>query len=83
MNMDSWLGLGSGKEAVSREAPFNMDWRATQGIDRETGGLATQRVGLRPRYPDEGRRVARSAEAICRLLSAAETRALCRRAGRG
>ena len=31
MNMDSWLGLGSGKKKLSRgEAPFNMDWRATQ-----------------------------------------------------
>jgi hypothetical protein len=31
MNMDSWLGLGSGKKELSRgEAPFNMDWRATQ-----------------------------------------------------
>ena len=31
MNMDSWLGLGSGKKKLSRgEASFNMDWRATQ-----------------------------------------------------
>src|SRR5262245_33296924 len=31
MNMDSWLGLGSGKRELSRgEAPFNMDWQATQ-----------------------------------------------------
>ncbi len=31
MNMDSWLGLTSGRKQLARAgAPFNMDWRATR-----------------------------------------------------
>src|SRR5262245_46286229 len=64
------------KEAVSRGSALQHGLACHAGIDRQTGGLATQRGGLRPRRSDAGRRVARSAEAICRSLSAAATRTL-------
>ena len=75
------LGLGSGKK-LSRGKRLNMDWRATQESIEKLADLRPNVLGCGHGIP---MRTARCliAEAIRRLLSAAETRALRRRAGQG
>ena len=46
MNMDSWLGLASGKKELSRGgAAFNMDWEATQKSIEKLADLRPNVVG--------------------------------------
>jgi glyoxylase-like metal-dependent hydrolase (beta-lactamase superfamily II) len=46
MNMDSWIGLASGKKGLARAgAPFNMDWWATRESVQKLAGLRPNVVG--------------------------------------
>ncbi len=46
MNMDSWIGLASGRKQLARAgAPFNVDWRATRESVRRLADLRPSVVG--------------------------------------
>ncbi|MGI8890048.1 MAG: MBL fold metallo-hydrolase [Chthoniobacterales bacterium] len=46
MNMDSWIGLTSGRKQLARAgAPFNTDWRATEDSVRRLAELRPNVVG--------------------------------------
>ncbi len=46
MNMDSWIGLVSGKKDLARAgAPFNMDWQATRESVQKLADLQPNVVG--------------------------------------
>ena len=84
MNMDSWIGLMSGKKDLARAgAPFNMDWQATRESVQKLADLRPNVVGCGHGIPMKNVAVPERLQRFAERFRRPSTGPLCPRPGDG